>query len=156
MQPNQVPVGGTRLSRKTRPGLTPYAHLCPTGHKVEQAKRKRQNQDIRATNARNKHKQIAIATNTIVNNIGFVTEMVARESAATESEDVYDWNFARQIHSTHSIQAIKPSSEAFFCVKCGYYNDGGRLRQLRKPCPGPSASERAQAHVQQPGSEIWK
>ncbi len=30
-------VGGKRLSRKTKPGLTPYAQIKPKGNKAEQA-----------------------------------------------------------------------------------------------------------------------
>ena len=69
-----------------------------------------------------------------------------REGIATDTNDMYDWDFAKQIHSTHELRSILSSSEAFFCARCGYYNDGGQLITLRKPCPGFVASERKHLH----------
>ena len=133
--------GRKRLAKKTKPALTAYAH----GFKYEQADRKRKNQDILIANTRQKRKQLAIATGTIASNIGMVTERVDREGVSTDANDMYDWNFAKQIHSTHEIQIIQSSSESFFRTRCGYYNDGGQLRS-RKPCPGFVASERKHLH----------
>ena len=97
-------MGGKRLSRKTRPGLTPYAQIKPKGFKAEQANRKRKNQEILLANARQKRKQDAIATVTVAGNIGIVTERVEREGIGLDADDRYDWNFAKQIHSTHEIR----------------------------------------------------
>ena len=138
--------GRKRLAKKTKPALTAYAHIKPRGFKHEQANRKRKNQEILIANTRQKRKQLAIATSTIASNIGMVTERVDREGISTDANDMYDWNFAKQIHSTHEIQIIQSSSESFFCTRCGYYNDGGQLRSLRKPCPGFVASERKHLH----------
>ena len=130
---------GKRLVKKTQPWLTPYLHIKPRGDKHEQTSRKRKNQEILVANVKQRRKQIASAISTITGNIGIVNEKAVNTS--TGAEEMYDWNFAKQIHSTHEIRSVRPNYEAFYCARCGYYNDGGQLRELRKPCPGFVASE---------------
>ncbi len=135
-----------RLVKKTKPGLTAYSHIKPKGDKSEQAKRKRKNQETLAANAKQRRMQVASATSTIASNIGIVIEKAERAGTSNGTEEMCDWDFARQIHSTHEIRSVHFTSEAFFCARCGCYNDGGQLRTLRKPCPGFVASERKHLH----------
>ena len=134
------------MVKKSTPGLTPYSHIKPKGYKSEQAKRKRKNQETLAANGKQRRTQVASATSTIASNIGIVIEKAERAGTSNGTEEMYDWDFAKQIHSTHEIRSVHFTSEAFFCARCGYYNDGGQLRTLRKPCPGFVASERKHLH----------
>ena len=90
--------------------------------------------------------QVASASSTIANNIGIVNERANQNGNSCDAEEMYDWDFAKQINAIHVIQSVRSNSEAFFCAKCGYYNDGGQLRALRRPCPSFVASERKHLH----------
>ncbi len=142
MLPHKLPSlaqrrGESACARKQDP-QTPK----PKGLKTEQAGRKRKNQEVLLSNARQRRKQTATAENAVAKNIGAVENCFDSASTDNITADPYNWDFAKQIHMSHDLRAVRSSAEAFYCNRCCYYNDGGQLRALRKPCLGFIAPER--------------
>ena len=46
----------------------------------------------------------------------------------------YNWDFAEAIDPSHAIARVHPSSNAMYCQRCSYYNNGGLLKRLKEPC----------------------
>ena len=133
-----------RINGKTRPGDTDYADIRPKGTSLQQAKRRAATKGVKKANAN----RLAAATlkgqAAAANNLAGVNALA--DKLGEVGSGSFDTGFVEAIHPSHQLRAVKDSPEAFFCFKCGGYNNGGPLRSLRRACPGAVAAAHASQH----------
>ena len=138
---SEVPPNRTkRIRGKSRPQDTSYAHIRPRGNKVEYTARKRKICEVRLADGKANKAAKMMATATMSKNTEAISRAISNNGLGPV--EGYDWGFARQIHPSHRLRAVNSHTEAFFCERCGHYNNGVSLRSLRKPCQGTVSSER--------------
>ena len=140
-----VPFRGKRLHKKSKPADTVYYNIRPRGSRAEHNARKRANYGVLRANERHTKHIKATAIRTMINSTNIINGSIDRQGLDGIDER-YNWGFANAIHVSHLLRVVNSSNEAFFCTRCGYYNDGGALKALKKPCPGKVDGERAHLH----------
>ena len=125
--------GGKRLRKKTNRLLTAYSNKKPRGNWQDQRRRKRENAKVIAADRATKKAAARTALNHSFKNVSATNRETDVGSAATGPD--YDWEFAEAIDPSHVIVKVHPNSNAIYCQRCSYFNNGGPLRGLKGQCP---------------------
>ena len=125
--------GGKRLRAKTNRLLTVYSNIKPRGRWQDQRRRKCENAKTKFADKIMKKAATNKATNCSFRNISALNKEVDKGKFTVGP--YYDWGFANSIDPSHVIAKVRPNSNAIFCQRCSYYNNGGPLRRLKASCP---------------------
>ena len=123
---------GRRLRCKTHRLQTCYSDIKPRGTWQEQRKRRRANAKVRVEDKVKRRKATSNALISSVKNVEAINRSVNAGGAAQDPE--YDWDFAEAIDPSHVIAKVRPDSNAIYCQRCSYFNNGGPLRRLKGQC----------------------
>ena len=142
--PNVTGVKGKRVKGKTHRLDTAYCDIKPRGSRQQQRKRKADNASTKADYGERRRKATRLAERSRCSNYRAIN--CAIDEGCIDQSIRYDWDFAAAIDPTHVITKVHPKGDAIYCKRCGYYNNGGPLRRLKKPCTQSIPKHMASLH----------